>query len=80
MADRGFDISDTLGSVCAEVRIPAFTKGKNQLSPLDVESTRKLASNRIHVERVIGIVRDKSTQFSVAQCRLNCYFAKKAKM
>ena len=56
MADRGFDISDTLGSVCAEVRIPAFTKGKNQLSPLDVRSTRKLAS-----ERVIGIVRQKYT-------------------
>ncbi|XP_041354152.1 uncharacterized protein LOC121371985 [Gigantopelta aegis] len=28
MADRGFDISDTLGSVCAEARIPAFTKRK----------------------------------------------------
>ena len=79
MADRGFDISDTLGSVCAGVRIPAFTKGKNQLSPLDVESTRKLASNRIHVERVIGIVRQ-SIQFSAVQCRLDCYFAKKAKM
>ena len=64
MADRGFDISDTLGSVCAGVRIPAFTKGKKQLSPLDVECTRKLASNRIHVERVIGIVRQKYTILS----------------
>ena len=40
LADRGFDISDTVGSVCnAEVRIPAFTKGRSQLSPLDIEST-----------------------------------------
>ena len=64
MADKGFDISDTLGSVCSEVRIPAFTKGKNQLWPLNVESTRKLASIRIHVERVIGIVRQKYTILS----------------
>ena len=60
LADRGFDISDTVGSVCnAEVRIPAFTKGRSQLSPLDIESTRKLASVRIQVERVIGVVRQK---------------------
>lgn len=59
LADRGFDVSDSVGSVCAEVKIPAFTKGKDQLSPLDVEATRKLAHSRIHVERVIGTVRQK---------------------
>ena len=65
LADRGFDISDTIGSVCnAEVRIPAFTKGRSQLSPLDIESTRKLASVRIQVERVIGVVRQKYTILS----------------
>ena len=61
MADRRFVISDTLGSVWAEIRISAFTQVKNQLSPSDVESTRKLASNRIHVEPVIGILRQKYT-------------------
>ncbi len=61
LADRGFDVKDSVGSVAAEVKIPAFTKGRDQLSPLDVESTRKLAHSRIHVERVIGSVRQKYT-------------------
>lgn len=64
LADRGFDIQATVGSLCAEVKIPAFTKGKSQLSPLDVEATRKIANVRIHVERVIGLVRQKYTILS----------------
>lgn len=64
MADRGFDIGDTLGCLGAVAKIPAFTKGRNQLSALDIESTRKLASCRIHVERVIGLVRQKYTMLS----------------
>ena len=61
LADRGFDISDSVGLHCAQVSIPAFTKGKKQLSALDVEKTRKIANVRIHVERVIGCVRQKYT-------------------
>ena len=38
------------------LHIPAFTKGKNQLSALDVHETRNIANVRIHVERVIGNV------------------------
>lgn len=59
LADRGFDIADTLSLYCAELHVPAFTKGKKQLSALEIESTRKLANVRIHVERVIGLVRNK---------------------
>ena len=40
----------------AELHIPAFTKGKQQLSAAEVENTRKIANVRIHVERVIGCV------------------------
>ncbi|XP_077866052.1 uncharacterized protein LOC144353333 [Saccoglossus kowalevskii] len=61
LADRGFDIQDLVGCMCAEAKIPAFTRGKGQLSALEVEQTRKVAHCRIHVERVIGLVRQKYT-------------------
>lgn len=54
LADRGFDISEDVALAYAEIKIPAFTKGKLQLSPVDVETTRKIAHLCIHVERVIG--------------------------
>ena len=57
LADRGFNISDAVGLHCAKVEIPAFMKGRKQLSPLDVEETKKLANVRIHIERVIGHMR-----------------------
>ena len=41
----------------ANLSITAFTKGKNQLDPVDVEKTRGIANVRIHVERVIGFLR-----------------------
>ncbi len=36
LADRGFDIKDVVGLQGAEAKIPAFTKGKSQLSPLEL--------------------------------------------
>lgn len=55
LADRGFTLHDDFGAACsAELIIPAFTKGKKQLSAREVETTRKIANVRIHVERVIG--------------------------
>ena len=59
LADRGFDIAESVGVMRANLHIPAFTKGKTQLSALDVHETRKIANVRIHVERVIGNVRQK---------------------
>ena len=59
LADRGFDIADSVGLFQATLRIPAFTRGKKQLSANEVEETRKIANVRIHVERVIGLVRRK---------------------
>ena len=61
MADRGFTISESVGLKQAELAIPAFTKGKAQLDPIDVEKTRGIANVRIHVERVIGLLRNKYT-------------------
>ena len=54
LADRGFDIAESVGTVQAKLHIPAFTKGKSQLLALEVEETRSIANVRIHVECVIG--------------------------
>ena len=59
LADRGFDVADSLALFGATLDIPAFTRGHDQLSPADVEATRKLANVRIHVERIIGSVRQR---------------------
>jgi hypothetical protein len=61
LGDIGFDITESFGLCCAEVTIPAFAKGKKQLSPLELESTRKIVHSRIHVERVIGLARNTYT-------------------
>ncbi len=56
LADQGFDTKESVGTMCAEVRTPAFTKGRQQLDTKDVKETRAIAHLRIHVERVIGLV------------------------
>ena len=56
MADRGFRIEEDVGFVGAKLVMPCFTRGKTKLHPSDVETTRKIANVRIHVERVIGFV------------------------
>ena len=61
LADRGFTIEDTVGLYCAEVNIPPFTKGKRQLSKVEVDAARRLSRVCIHVERVIGSIRQKYT-------------------
>ncbi len=61
LADRGFDIKDSVGMICVEVKIPAFTKSRCQLDAEDVEDIRAIAQLRIHVERVIGSLRNKYT-------------------
>ena len=64
MADRGFTIHETVMFQQAQLTIPAFTRGKDQLDPVDVEKTRAIANVRIHVERVIGLLRRKFTILS----------------
>ena len=57
LADRDFNINENVPLKGAKLEIPAYTKGKTQLSSL--EETRRLANVRIHVERVIGLVQQK---------------------
>ena len=53
LADRGFLIRDELASRGAELLIPAFLKGKHQLSAREVETSRRMSRVRIHVERMM---------------------------
>ena len=59
LADRGFTVQESIAYRSATLNIPAFTHGKAQLSALEVEETRKIARVRIHVERVIGSLRQR---------------------
>ena len=43
----------------AKVKLPPFTRGKKQLSKSQVDLSRQLSRVRIHVERVIEVVRQK---------------------
>lgn len=52
-ADRGMFINYLLFSLRVKLNIPAFTKGKEQLSEKDVTVTRRIAHVRINVERAI---------------------------
>ena len=45
----------------ARLHIPSFTKGKDQLTASEVEETCAIANVRIHVEQVIGAVRQRYT-------------------
>lgn len=61
LADRGFTIADDLAVHGVKLEIPAFTRGKGQLSQRDVELSKQLSKVRIHVERVIGNLKNKYT-------------------
>lgn len=61
MADRGFLIEDELKLRGVDLNVRAFTKGKSQLHTREIESTRNIANVRIHVERIIGQLRQKFT-------------------
>ena len=66
LANRGFDSQDSVGICCAHVAIPAFTKGKKQLTGIDVEQLDQAYcyNVHIHVERVIGFIQQKYTFLS----------------
>ena len=54
LADRGFLVEEELATRGAVLRIPAFTRGKKQMTAKDIDISRQIAHARFHVERVIG--------------------------
>ena len=64
LADKGFHIVTIRG---AKLVIPAFAKSKQQLSKRKVELSRQMACVRIHVEWVIGLLKNR---YTILQSRL----------
>uniref|UniRef100_A0A673FQF5 THAP-type domain-containing protein n=1 Tax=Sinocyclocheilus rhinocerous TaxID=307959 RepID=A0A673FQF5_9TELE len=54
MADRGFNFPEYFANKCVRLHVPASTKGRKQLTGLEVTHSRKMSRVRIHVERAIG--------------------------
>ena len=46
-------MQEVVGLYCAEVALPPFTRGKKQLSKLEIDKARRLSRVRIHVECVL---------------------------
>jgi len=61
LANWGFNIHDSASMYCSRVTLPPFTKGKKQLNQQEVDVARQLSRVCIHVERTIGVVRQKYT-------------------
>ncbi len=61
LADKGFLIREEVNAKNAVLKLPTFVNKGNQLHPIELENSRKNSSLRIHVERVINILRKKFT-------------------
>ncbi|XP_014681217.1 PREDICTED: uncharacterized protein LOC106821082 [Priapulus caudatus] len=55
MSDRGIMVQDLFASKYVHVNTPSMLNGKSQLNAETVVRDRRIASKRIHVERVIGL-------------------------
>lgn len=58
LADRGFTVKDDFAMYGVNLMVPAFTKGKKQLTAEEVEISRQMSRARIHIERVIGRIKE----------------------
>ena len=57
MCDKGFDVQDIFAPFDVKINMPTFMRKKNQLTNEEVIRDRKIASQRVHVERVIGLAK-----------------------
>ena len=72
LADREFALEeDFAAEYSSELFIPAFKKG--QLTAKEVETTRQIATVRIHIERIIGEIKN---LFRILDGRLPITFIK----
>lgn len=57
MADKGFTVHEDLNELGLNLNIPPFTSSNDQMSLVEIDKTRKIATHRIHVERLIGRIK-----------------------
>lgn len=55
MADKGFNVQDIFAPYDVHINIPEFFLNKNRMSGESVQKDRKIASKRVHIERLIGL-------------------------
>ncbi|XP_076073051.1 uncharacterized protein LOC143044775 [Mytilus galloprovincialis] len=67
MADRGIMVQDLFANQNVFVNTPTMLKGKSQLEPEEIIKDRRVASKRIHIERVIGL----SKRFKILKYELS---------
>ena len=57
MADKGFNVQDLFAARDIHVNIPTFFRKKNRMSGRQVVADRKISSKRVHIERIIGLMK-----------------------
>lgn len=57
MADKGFNVQDIFAPFNIHVNIPTFLKNHNQFDGTTLSRDRKIASKRVHIERIIGLAK-----------------------
>ena len=57
LADRGFNINDSLPEN-VQIMYPPFKHGKVQFTQAEASTTKIVAHARIHIERVIGRIKE----------------------
>ena len=65
MADRGFSIVETLGTLGAKLEIPSFTKGQDQMRAEDVEDTRVIES----MLNELLVISERNIQYLMELCQ-----------
>ena len=56
--DKGFTVQDLFLQYKVTARIPPFVRSKRQLNPLEVAVGKRIARARIHIERIIGRLKE----------------------
>lgn len=69
MADRGIMVQDFFANNDVYVNTPTMLKGKSQLELEEIVRDRRVASKRIHIERVIGLAK----RFKILKSELQNY-------